>query len=49
MSRRLTTDCYSGTNLAAPPGVGVASVSPYQMVDWTSLGYSLPAPMYATL
>lgn len=28
------------------PGVGV---SPYQMVDWTSLGYTLPAPMYATL
>lgn len=38
-----------GTNLGAPPGVGVASVSPYQMVDWTSLGYTLPTPMYATL
>ena len=22
---------------------------PYQVVDWSSLGYTLPAPMYATL
>ena len=32
----------TGSSQAAP-------VSPYQVVDWTSLGYTLPAPMYATL
>ena len=49
---------FSGTNLTAGvPGLQ-AAVNPYQAynlasvggVDWSSLGYSLPAPaMYATL
>ena len=38
---------------AAVAGVGsqggAGPVSGYQMVDWSSLGYTLPAPMYATL